>query len=230
MNPASLREVGQLMGSLNKLKIPKNVSVVICPPFVYLPLIKTKIALGAQDIFPGAQGAFTGEVSTVMVSGMGVTYIILGHSERRLYIQEIDELIAKKVKGSVDAGLTTILCVGESAVTRKKGLSASKKFIQGQLSKNLALLKKDERSKVIIAYEPVWAISTMPGAKPDNPEQAAAMIAFIKAITGGKVLYGGSVNSKNAIGFLEHPVIDGALVGGASLKPEEFKKIIEAAA
>ncbi|MEK7093903.1 MAG: triose-phosphate isomerase, partial [Patescibacteria group bacterium] len=92
-----------------------------------------------------------------------------------------------------------------------------------------ALLKKDEKNKVIIAYEPIWAISTMPGARPDNPEQAVAMIAFIKKVTGGKVLYGGSVNSKNAIGFLEHPVIDGALVGGASLKPEEFQKIVEAA-
>ncbi|MEK7093937.1 MAG: triose-phosphate isomerase, partial [Patescibacteria group bacterium] len=156
MNPASLREVGQLMSPLNKLKVPKNVSVVICPPFVYLPLVKTKIALGAQDIFPGTQGAFTGEVSTAMVRAMGVTYVIIGHSERRLYIQEPDELIAKKVRGSVDAGLTVVLCVGESAATRKKGLSASKKFIQSQLSKNLALLKKDEKNKVIIAYEPIW--------------------------------------------------------------------------
>ncbi|MEK7188101.1 MAG: triose-phosphate isomerase [Patescibacteria group bacterium] len=229
MNPGSLVEVKKLVQSLDKVKVGKNVSVAICPPFVYLPLLKTKFTLGAQDAFGEEKGAYTGEISPSMLKNLGVEYVILGHSERRIHIGETDELIAKKIKGAMVAGLKVILCVGEPLAMRKKGMAASKKYVEGQLKKDLSLLKPKDRSKVIVAYEPIWAISTMPGAKPDSPEGAAEMIVSIKKITKGKVIYGGSVNGANARGFLERKEIDGALPGGASLKPEEFRKIIEAA-
>lgn len=229
MNPASLGAVKTLLASLEKIKVNKNVLVVICPPFIYLPLIKTKFSLGAQDAFEKPNGPFTGEVSAAMLKGVGVEYVILGHSERRIHLGESDLLIAQKVKGALEAGLKVILCVGESLVTRKKGIVVSQKFVIGQLKKNLSLIPQNQIKEVVVAYEPVWAISTMPGAKPDSPEEAAKMITAIKKVTKGRVIYGGSVNSKNAASFLNHPEIDGALPGGASLKADEFKKIIEAA-
>lgn len=229
MNPTTLSEVAKLISGLNKIQPKEDVEVVICPSFVHLPLIKSQFSLGAQDVFIGESGAFTGEVSSVMLKKLGVQYVIIGHSERRINLGESDELIARKVEGVLRNKLQPILCVGESGAIRKKGFLMSKNFVLQQLKKDLSLIKSDQWKKVIVAYEPIWAISTMPDAKPDSPEEAAKMISEIKKITNGRVLYGGSVNAKNAASFLEQSEIDGALVGGASLKVEEFKKIITSA-
>ncbi len=227
MNPASLNEVAKLISGLNKIQVEKNVEVVICPSFVHLPLIKSQFSLGAQDVFVGEVGAFTGEVSPLMLKKLGVRYVIIGHSERRMNLGESDELIARKIESALRNNLQPILCVGESGGIRNKGFVMSKNFVLQQLKKDLSLVQSEQWKKVIVAYEPIWAISTMPGAKADSPEEAVKMISEIKKITNGKVLYGGSVNAKNSRDFLSCAEIDGALVGGASLNPGDFKKIVE---
>lgn len=229
MNPASLNEVAKLISGLNKIQPKKDVEVILCPSFVHLPLIKSRFPLGAQDVFIGETGAFTGEVSPLMLKKLGAQYVIIGHSERRINLGESDELIARKIESALRNKLQPILCVGESGAVRKKGFSMSRNFVLQQLRKDLSLIQSDQWKKVIVAYEPIWAISTMPGAKPDSPEEAMKMISEIRKITNGKVLYGGSVNAKNSRDFLGCQGIDGALVGGASLRVDEFKKIIASA-
>ncbi|HEY4496907.1 MAG TPA: triose-phosphate isomerase, partial [Candidatus Paceibacterota bacterium] len=192
-----------------------------------------KSVLGAQNMFWGDLGAYTGEISWRQLKRLGVEYVILGHSERRKYLDETDELINKKVSAALRVGLNVILCVGEPLNIRRKGISIAKKFVKSQLLKNLRStnkLKSHLTNKLIIAYEPVWAIGT---GKPDKPESAVEMSTFIKSIVMSQlsvlppVLYGGSVDAKNAEGFLSNDLIDGALVGGASLKSKEFQKIIK---
>ncbi len=208
---------------------PKNVEVVICPPFPYFAEVKKSIKakLGAQDVFWEESGAFTGEVSPSILKEQGAEYVIIGHSERRHWLGETDEMINKKIIASVRDGLKVILCVGESKVIRKTGIEEAKKFIAEQLEKDLAGINKEDVKCVVVAYEPIWAIGT---GIPDKPEDSAEMAQFIKMKTGARVIYGGSVNSKNAADFLSHAEIDGALVGGASLDAKEFEKIAEIAA
>jgi len=217
---------------------PKNVEVVICPPFPYFAEVKKNIKtkLGAQDVFWEESGAFTGEVSPGMLKERGAEYVIIGHSERRHWLGETDEMINKKVRTSQKAGLNVILCVGESGEIRKKGIDAAKEFVANQLKKDLTGLKSSvisRKSELIVAYEPIWAIGT---GNADKPEDSAEMAEFIKKTLSAKpytlnpkVLYGGSVNSQNAKAFLVQKDIDGALVGGASLDPKEFQKIAEIA-
>ncbi len=212
---------------------------VICPPFPFLEAVdKTieKASLGAQDVFWGDVGAYTGEISWRHLKNLGVKYVIIGHSERRRYLEESDELISKKVEAALKAGLKVVLCVGEDSNIHNEGTEPVKIFIKGQLGKNLPVNFDSDilSSRLIIAYEPVWAISTEAGGKPDTSENAAEMIKFIKAILNSmfnimnpKVIYGGSVNAKNASEFLMNKEIDGALVGGASLNPKEFKIIVD---
>ncbi len=211
--------------------------VVICPPFPFLEKVHgalKKAALGAQDIFWESSGAYTGEVSAPMLKNFGVSYVIIGHSERRA-LGETDSDINKKVKAALVAGLKVILCVGEPWAIKKKGLAAAKNFVAGQIKKDLAGLKSlvINHKSLTIAYEPIWAIGT---GKNDKPENTAEMVKFIKKLLVSShkskvsVLYGGSVNAKNIADFLERGCVDGALVGGASLKPAEFKKIMKIAA
>ncbi len=220
------------------LRIPKNIDAVICPPFPYIPSVKNQTAkarLGAQNCFWEEKGAYTGEVSPAMLKSFGVQYAIIGHSERRRWLRETDEMINKKVLASLRAGLSVILCVGEPSAIRRRGLSAAKHFVENQLNKDLkgmaGLKIKNMGFKIIIAYEPVWAIGT---GRADKPEDSASMANFIKKILDNKfsvsnpgVLYGGSVTGKNAANFLKLGSIDGALVGGASLKRREFEKILK---
>jgi len=202
--------------------------VVICPPFPFLDGVKGKLKkadLGAQDLFwedpPTGGGPYTGEVSVLMLKRLGARYVIIGHSERRRWLGETDEMINRKVVSAARGGLKVILCVGEPLSVRKKGLYAAKQFVKSQLRKNL----KSVRSPVIIAYEPIWAIGT---GKPDRPEDTLTMVRFIKGVAGSscRVLYGGSVTSQNVKSFLCYKEMYGALVGGASLKAQEFRKII----
>lgn len=216
---------------LNKWKrfsAPKNVEVVICPPFSYLretkEVLGRPLKLGAQDVFWEEKGAFTGEVSPSMLKNSGVEYVIIGHSERRRWLGETDEMVNKKVLAALNAGIKVILCVGEPKEVRKRGLGAAKKFVGNQLIKDLRSVKK--KDQIIFAYEPIWAVGT---GVPDKAEDSAEIAAFIKSKTGGKVVYGGSITSKNARGFFERKEIWGALVGGASLNAKEFNKIISIA-
>jgi len=204
--------------------------VVIAPSFPHLKVvgeILRNASLAAQDIFWESGGAYTGEVSPSQLKDIDVTHVIIGHSERRNILGETDEMINKKVKAALDHGIGVILCVGEHIEIRKQGIDAAKTFVAGQLNLNLREVHRRYKKKVVIAYEPIWAIGT--GA-PDIPEETAEICAYIKNLTGvTQVIYGGSVNSQNAEEFFSQDDIGGALVGGASLKPKDFQKIVEAA-
>lgn len=211
--------------------------VVIAPPTPYLsglkPLMNGRIALAAQNSSAHDAGAFTGEYTATMLSGVGVTYVIAGHSERRQYFGESDQVVAKKVSNILEAGLYVILCVGESLDER----DANRQFevVKAQLQAALfSQVSEEEVANVVIAYEPVWAIGT---GRTATPEQVGEMHSFIRSLlfdTYGAVahdvplLYGGSVKGSNAAELFAVEEVDGALVGGASLKAEEFLQIVEA--
>jgi len=238
-NPNSITEAVSLAQQIDKgIGKANKAEVVIAPPFPFLSAVGKvlkRAKLGAQNVFWEDKAAHTGEISPRMLKSSGVKYAIIGHSERRR-LGETDEMINKKISASLKAELKVILCVGESLNVRRRGLSASKNFVKGQLKKDLKGLHSTFyilHSRIIVAYEPIWAISTNKNARPDKPEDALEMIKLIKqfchshfAIRNLPVLYGGSVNSKNAKNFLQYKEIDGALVGGASLKPDEFGKIV----
>ena len=200
-NPTTLGEAKDLSNSINKgVKNIKTAEVVICPPFVYLPVLKTT---GAQDVFWGDSGAYTGQVSPLMLKNMKVKYVIVGHSERRKYFKETNEMIFKKIKAVLARGLKPILCIDK-------------------ISQLPDVLDK----KVIVAYEPLFAVGT---GKPCSPERARKMRLAIELATGGKnpILYGGSVNSQNAGDYICKAGFQGLIVGGASLDPKEFIDIVK---
>ncbi len=212
--------------------------VVICPPFVYLwetgrQLKDTTIALGAQSVCAEVQGAFTGEVSAAMLKDAGCRYAIVGHSERRQLYYEDDALVARKFVAAQAAGLVPILCVGETLEERDRGVTED--VIGRQLDAVIAVAGVTALARAIVAYEPVWAIGT---GKTATPDQAQAAHAFIRGrvaardanIGGGlRLLYGGSVKAANAAELFGKPDVDGGLVGGASLKADEFLRICAAA-
>lgn len=230
-----------------KLKA-KSYQLVLCPSFDSLLTVgkiikKSPFALGAQDVFWEEKGAYTGEESVGNLKEIGCQYIIVGHSERRHQLGETDEIVAKKFTAVLRAGLTPILCVGETAAELKSG--KKKQVIQRQLTTALSLIgnchpagdhpkgEKLEIENLIVAYEPVWAIGT---GTPETPEGARITHKFIREFLNKKfpeiskhihIIYGGSVNSPNIAGFLRYSEIEGALVGGASTKLKEFVKIIQ---
>lgn len=237
LNPNSIKEAEKLFLSASRItKRSKDVEVLICPPAPFIDRLNTtniesKVKLGAQDCFWEEKGAYTGEVSAPMIKKLGASYVIIGHSERRKFQHETDEIINKKIKTALRSNLKVILCVGESINERKKGFEAAKNFIKSQLFKDLKDISnlQPPTSNLIVAYEPIWAIGTGKAAK---PEDAIAMAKFIKSNVNShgsnvKVLYGGSTDSRNLDGFIQHNEIYGALVGGASIKAEEFKKMIK---
>jgi len=208
-------------------KVSDEKNVVVCPPFPFLEevgKVLKKAELGAQDV----------PVSPLMLKNLGVKYAILGHSDRRIKLGETDEMVNKKVRAALAVGFKVILCVGENLAVRKMGIASAKKFIKTQLQRDLKFPTHYSlpTTNLIIAYEPVWAISANKNAKSDTPADAAEMIKFIKKSLvisqklSVKVLYGGSVSSKTISGFLKYKEIDGFLVGGASLRSREFSKII----
>lgn len=215
-----------------------NADVIICPPYVSLDTAKelikdSVIQLGAQNMHFEESGAFTGEVSAEMLKSVGCQYVILGHSERRVIFKEANEVINKKVKKAISSGLKPIFCIGETLEERESGVT--NKIVEEQIRKGLEGLSADDMSKVIIAYEPVWAIGT---GKTATPEQAQEVHAFIRTliaelfstdIAESTILqYGGSVKPENAKELLSQKDIDGALVGGACLKAASFTGIIKA--
>lgn len=216
MNPKTLKEAQKLALSLNRVK--SKYKVVLCPPLVYLPLIKTRYDLGVQDLFWEESGAHTGSVSGTMLKQFKVKYAIIGHSEKR-EIGDTDHEINLKLKAAIQNKLTPILCVGYGL---DKSLDDEEVLLHLQQQIELDLSGVDPE-KVIIAYEPVWAIGSGKPATADHAERVAMFIKIKFKVK--KVLYGGSTNSANAKEFLSKQ-IDGLLVGGSSLAWEEFSKMI----
>jgi triosephosphate isomerase (TIM) len=214
------------------------VDVGLCVPYTALATVVeaaegSGIRVCAQNMHQEAEGAFTGEVSAPMLLDVGVQGVVLGHSERRQYYNESDRALQEKVPAALAAGLEPILCVGESEEERDQG--ETERRLRHQVQEGLDRVSEEDLSRVVIAYEPIWAIGT---GRVATTEQAQDAIAFIRALVGGRseeaaqavrVLYGGSVKPDNAAELLSQPDIDGALVGGASLDPEGFAQIIAAA-
>ena len=213
--------------------------ILICPPYVYLDAVNqacsgSAVQIGSQDVYFENNGAFTGEISVDMLKDVGCQFVILGHSERRHVIGEQDALINKKIHAVLAAGLTPVLCVGETLDEREAGKTLA--VVQAQFSGSTAGLTEDQMRKTVIAYEPVWAIGT---GKTATPEQAQEVHADLRKIIAQgynsptaevvRILYGGSVKPGNAADLLTQPDSDGALVGGASLNADSFIDIIKAA-
>jgi len=231
MSPATEKECLDLFRHYqNTAKKLKNVEFVMAPPFVFLPaILKEKGMVAAQDCFYEDSGAYTGEISPLMLKNMGVKYIIVGHSERR-QLGETDELISKKLQAVLRNALVPILCVGETKEEKEEG--KTKEIIERQITNALENCKFKIKN-LIVAYEPVWAIGR---GLAENPDSASATMNFIsseikKIISKAEItiIYGGSVDATNISGFLKKPIIGGALVGGASLKKEEFARVLEIA-
>jgi triosephosphate isomerase len=212
--------------------------VAVCPPFPTLLIAKhaleeTSMKYGAQNCYIGESGAFTGEISAAMLAELGCTYVILGHSERRTIFGETDELVSRKIRAALDANLIPIVCIGESEEQREKGETES--VLSRQLDQSLNGITTADADKLVIAYEPIWAIGT---GKTATPDQAQSAHAFIRAELRKKfgnladdmrILYGGSVKPDNARTLFAEPDIDGGLIGGASLDASAFIAIVEAA-
>ena len=213
--------------------------VVVCVPFVNIPAAlkafkDLRISVGAQNMFYEKSGAYTGEVSADMLKDLGVKYVIIGHSERRQYFGETDFTVNKKVLAALEAGLHPIICVGESLEQRELGIT--KELIDLQVKTALAGVPAEKMRHVVIAYEPLWAIGTGKTATAEQANEVNEEIrTVIRKLYGARVarsvtiLYGGSMNAKNAAELLAQPDVDGGLIGGASLKPADFVQIINAA-
>lgn len=212
-------------------------TIIVCPPYTSLSLASSLlknglIKLGAQNMYYEEQGAFTGEISASMLKGTGCEYVILGHSERRTIFRETNVLVNLKIKKALGSGLTPIFCIGETLDEREKGITNN--ILKTQVEEGLAGLNENDINKIIIAYEPVWAIGTGKTATPQQAQEAHKFIRnlikekFSPAAADGIVIqYGGSVKPDNAEELLKQDDIDGALVGGACLKADSFLAIIK---
>jgi len=217
-----------------------EVEICVCPPFVYLAAVKnalgsSNIGLGAQDVYFEPKGAFTGEISCQMLKDIGCKDVIIGHSERRHVLGETDELINKKLLAAIEAGLLPIFCVGELLEERKAGKTAQ--VVKEQIQKGMASVTIEKAKAVTIAYEPVWAIGTGINAAPQQAQEVHLMIRQLVATLYNedfaeqmRIQYGGSVKPDNASQIIAQADVDGFLVGGASLKADEFAAIVKAAA
>jgi len=234
------KTIGEALDLTRQLKasIPKveGVEVAIAPPFTALYAVQkelegTSIWLAAQNLFYEEKGAYTGEVSPLMLKEIGCHYVIIGHSERRQFFGETDETVGRRIKAALGQGLRVIFCIGETLKEREQERTFS--VIERQVERGLSQFREKEISGVVIAYEPVWAIGT---GKTATPEQAEEMHRFIRGrleklysrefAEGIRIQYGGSVTPENIKGLMGQENIDGALVGGASLKAETFSKIV----
>ncbi len=234
--PAQAKE---LIEGIKPLVKDANCDVVVCVPYIDLSTALeatkgTNIGVGAENCHWEKSGAYTGEISADMLAAIGVQYVIIGHSERRTYFGETDVTVNKRVRAALDSGLTVILCVGEYLEQREQGITAELVAMQTKIA--LGGVSKEELKKIIIAYEPVWAIGTGKTATSAQANEVCAVIrstvkdlydaAAADALT---VQYGGSMNAGNAVELLDKPDVDGGLIGGASLKPADFAEIVKAA-
>ncbi len=235
--PEGIELAKEVNGKVKALQA-SNVKVIIAPPFIHLSEVSKAVdpqavSVSAQNCATEASGAYTGEVSAAMVASTGCRYVILGHSERRSYYGEIDAILVKKVAQALDHKLEVIFCVGEVLAEREAGKHFE--VVKSQLTNGLFQLSAEEFAHIVVAYEPVWAIGT---GKTATSAQAQEMHAYIRKVitekygkeTAGNtsILYGGSCNAKNADELFANPDVDGGLIGGASLKAEDFAAIISA--
>ena len=226
-------------GIVKKVGGKTEPAVVLCPPYPLLPAVSkiiegTTVQLGAQNVHPEDQGAFTGEVSASMLKSAGCEYVIVGHSERRRKFLETNNIVNSKVKAVLDSGMVPVLCIGESGIERKSGLK--KMVLATQLKKCLDGVAKKDLKNLIVAYEPIWAISTEKNATPQTAESAGEDVEFVKKILKDmfesfdakiRVVYGGSVTPGNVGALAGMKSIDGFLVGGASLDVKSFLSIVD---
>jgi triosephosphate isomerase len=232
-------EAAELISELIPEVSGADCQVVICTPFTDLPVAVSKTAgtnlkVGAQNVHFEKSGAFTGEISADMLCELGVEYVIVGHSERRQYFGETNETVNKRLRAALDAGLKVIVCVGESRTEREQGITDELVGLQTKVA--LQEVSAEQLSRVIIAYEPVWAIGTGLTATAQQAQQVCGHIRQVVAGLYGQekadaltIQYGGSMNAKNAAELLSMPDIDGGLIGGASLKAADFGVIVKAA-
>ena len=233
------QETAGLAGAIRSAADGAGCDVIACVPFVDLPAALeaakgSKLHIGAQNCHWEKSGAFTGEISAQMLTSMGVEYVIVGHSERRQYFGETDVTVNKRLKAALEAGLHVIVCVGETLAQREQGITAELVAMQTRIA--LGGVTAAELSKIIIAYEPVWAIGTGKTATAQQANEVCACIrrtvAELYGVSAGDAMtvqYGGSMNAGNAAELLAQPDVDGGLIGGASLKPADFAVIIGAA-
>jgi len=235
----TLGNASALVKALRATCETEMVDVVVCPPFTALSAVRdglkgSRIGLGAQDLYWEAQGAFTGEVSSTMLVDAGCQYVIIGHSERRTLFSETDEMVHRKLAAALANHLTPIVCIGESLAERESNRTFE--VLTRQLSGAFTKCERWDCAKIILAYEPVWAIGTGRNATPQQAQEAHAFIrqwigkrCGASVTTAIRIQYGGSVNAANAASLLQQPDVDGALVGGASLKADAFSTIVKAA-
>jgi len=242
-NPATLKEAEHLFSTIDReIKKNEKAEVIICPPFIYLSclinLSKNNLVFGGQDCFWEKQGAYTGEISPLMLKRLGSQYVIIGHSERRKYFQEDEKMINRKLKAVLKARLNPILCVGEesrdSFDSEGRPLDEINLIVAEQIEKGLIDIEPTNIRDIVIAYEPIWSIGT---GNPCSSNEAMKASLFIrKTLTKlynriiaekVKIIYGGSVNSQNVLDFIEGANMEGVLVGSASLNASEFVKIVK---
>ena len=237
-NPATLKEAEDLFhfscdacGDISTEKV----ETIICPPFVYLEklsAVSSNVALGAQNMFwEKIAGPYTGEITPDILKNLSVQYVLIGHSERRYNLGETDTMVNKKIKAALDIGITPVVLIGE-----KEKKDDGSQIIENQLTMVLDGLSADQVSKTILVYEPIWAVSTGNNSEADTPEHTLDTLGTIKNVIFSayrlrpdsyKILYGGSINEKNVADFLSHDEINGAVIGGASLRKNEFANIIK---
>ena len=229
-------EARELVNALKPLVKDASVDVVVCPPFVCIPAVAeavkgSNIKVGAQNVHFEKSGAFTAEVSVDMLNALGVEYVIVGHSERRQYFGETDEVVNKRALAALAGNITPIICVGELKSERESGITHA--VVEKQTRLVLANMTNEQVEKCVIAYEPVWAIGTGLTATKEDAEEVIGFIrSIVKDMYGEataeaiRIQYGGSMNPKNASELMSMPDIDGGLIGGASLKAEDFSKVV----
>ncbi|OHA09975.1 MAG: triose-phosphate isomerase [Candidatus Sungbacteria bacterium RIFCSPLOWO2_01_FULL_60_25] len=243
MNPPSRTSARDLaLRIARNIRGARGVEVAIAPPFPFLETVRRaarSVRLAGQDVFSKPEGPFTGAVSPPMLRDLGVSYCIVGHSERRRHFCETNESVNQKVKALLAAGITPVVAIGEDA---GEANAVVPKAIATELHGALAGVPRRLLRKIVVAYEPVWAISTNPGARPDTPDNATRRAIYIRKLLakmaggriaeGVRIIYGGSTNAKNAASFIADDIrgMDGVLVGGASLRADEFGALVKAVA
>lgn len=239
MNKTAAEAKALIDGIKAKIGSQTEVDVAVCPPFTALDaasaaLKGSTIALGAENLYPKASGAYTGEIAPAILKEFDVAYVILGHSERREYFKESDEFINEKVKAALENGMKPILCVGETLAQRESGDTI--KVVSSQTEKGLSGVNPEDAEKIVVAYEPVWAIGTGKTATPAMAQEVHAEIRKVLSKIFGdegaqkiRILYGGSMKPENADDLLKEKDIDGGLIGGAALKADSFVSLVESA-
>lgn len=238
MNPQTEQEARELLSPLeHRMGLSNNVEVVVCPPFVFLPKLSQsvhKLKLGAQNMNFEEKGADTGEISATELKSFGVEFVILGHSERRIYEHETDQEVNQKILMALKHKITPVVCLGGGKDVNKDDMG---KFVTKQFHAVTKRLDQKQLEKIIFVYEPAWAISTMEKSQPATGEHARELVLRIRTLLAHqlgekqakhvRILYGGTVNQNNVAQFAKYPEIDGALVGAASLDPENFWEVIK---